>query len=243
MTHARLVQPVAEMPKKRRRAFVASLCGLLLGVGFGVGGSLVVLAAPASPVSGAEPDGDAWASLAALRDDLRAASPLAASFTQTYVPSGFSTGDAEAGALYLDLPRCLRFEYREPFPKNYLLCGDWVYTWNPEEPSGRRFLVDDSEAEGIDLLRLEIEALRGRYRAEFAAMESDRDVIRLVPVDPVAEISEASVELTRASNGPRLAALAYVDRGGNRTRFEITGYGALETRAAFATPAIEWLDN
>ncbi len=191
----------------------------------------------------------AWALLGEVRDQLRARSPFAVGFTQTFVPSGFSSGDTESGILYVNLPRCLRFEYQEPFPKNFLLCGDWVYTWNPGDPSGRRFLVTDSEAAGIDLLRLEVEALEEHYRAELGTGNASRTVIRLIPTDEAADIREASVEVGEtedpagSTEPPRLLALAYVDRSGNRTRFEIAGSSKLATKADFETPPLEWLED
>lgn len=216
---------------------------------------LAAIIASTGPVTGAEPLGtdpllsDPWNVLAEVRDQLRAESPLATTFTQTFLPSGFSTGDMESGVLFIDLPRCLRFEYREPFPKNFLLCGDWVYTWNPGDPSGRRFLTNDGEAEGLDLLRLEVDVLKTRYRAEFSADEADRTVIRLIPEDEAADIREASIEIGRheepaqATAAGHLLALAYEDRSGNQTRFEITDHRKLETRGEFEPPTLEWLED
>lgn len=209
-------------------------------------GLLAVGVASALSVSAASID--PWAELLEMRDQLRADSPLTAAFEQSFVPSGFSTGDSESGTLYLDLPKCLRFEYREPFPKNFLLCGDWVYTWNPNEPSGRRFLVEDSEAEGIDLLRLEVAGLRKRYRAEFADSGASTETIRLLPTGDDTEIREARVELERldepASGAKRrLIALSYEDRSGNRTRFEIGEPSGLESRTDFSPPPLAWLDD
>lgn len=203
-----------------------------------------------APAGGADPfSADPWDVLAEVRDQLRDTSPLEASFTQTFVPGGFSTGDTESGALYVDLPRCLRFEYREPFPKDFLLCGDWVYTWNPGEPSGRRFLVNDSESEGIDLLRLEVDSLKTRYRAELGTDAAKRTVIRLIPKDGAADIRKASVEIGRIEDSAqspgtgRLLALTYEDRSGNQTRFEIADYRKLATRTDFETPALDWLED
>jgi hypothetical protein len=172
-----------------------------------------------------------------------------ACFTQTFVPGGFSTGDKESGTLYIDLPRCLRFEYREPFPKNFLLCGDWVYTWNPGDPSGRRFLTNDSEAEGLDLLRLEVDVLKTRYQAEFDAGVADRTVIRLNPRNEASDVRQASIEIgtledsVPAAAAHRLLALAYEDSSGNRTRFEITDHRGLDARSEFEPPAIDWLED
>ncbi|MCP4202846.1 MAG: outer membrane lipoprotein carrier protein LolA [bacterium] len=195
---------------------------------------------------------DPWQVLAGVRDQLRDASPLETRFIQTFVPGGFSTGDTESGALYVDLPRCLRFEYLEPFPKDFLLCGDWVYTWNPGESSGRRFLVNDSEAEGLDLLRLEVDALRARYRAELGAPENDRTIIRLIPKNETSDLREATIEVGHGEAGDpsadhsgaaRLLALAYDDASGNQTRFEMTNYEELEDKTDFAPPAIDWLED
>lgn len=214
----------------------------------------LILAAGSGAVAGtavgnAPFDPDPWQVLAEVRDQLRADSPLETRFTQSFVPSGFSTGDRESGALYVDLPRCLRFEYREPLAKDYLLCGDWVYTWNPGEASGRRFLVNDSEAEGLDLLRLEVEALKTRYRAELAAGATDRTIIRLVPKNLAASLRQASVEVERrpasatSAGSQRLLALAYQDRSGNETRFEIADSRRLASRAEFTPPRLEWLEE
>ena len=197
-----------------------------------------------------------WELLAQVRGELSRKPPLEARFTQTFVPSGFSAGDSESGTLYVDLPLCLRFEYREPFPKNFLLCGDWIYTWNPGEPSGRRFLIADddrggaggSENDGLDLLRLEVDSLRERYRAETVLAVGAHSVIELTPVDPTGTIRSASIEIgprseSAISEGLGLRALSYEDLNGDRTRFEITSYTRLEGRTALEPPKIEWLED
>ena len=206
--------------------------------------TILAVASSAAPAPGADP----WALLSATRDELSRLSPLAARFTQTFVPSGFGSGDSESGALYVDLPRCLRFEYLEPFPKNFLLCGDWVYTWNPGEPSGRRFLSGDGEADSLDLLRLNVTALRMRYEATAATADGQRALIRLVPLDRDSEIRSAEIELgpvpaATGSAARALDALSYKDRSGNRTRFEITAYRSLGERAVFEPPPLEWLQD
>ena len=101
---------------------------------------------------------------------------------------------------------------------------------------------------GMLLLRLEVDALEGRYRAEFGTGDAGRTVIRLIPTDEAADIREASIEIltTEDSAGSsathRLLALTYVDGSGNRTRFEIAS-GKPATDADFETPPIEWLED
>ncbi len=221
---------------------LAAVLTVLVAAGLGHSGA----SSAVDPAAGDAP----WALLVEARDQLRERSPLVAGFSQTFVPSGFSVGDSESGALYLDLPRCLRFEYLEPFPKNFLLCGDWVYAWNPGEPSGRRYLTAEGEGEGLDLLRLDVDALRKRYRARIgarAAGDDDGDgdgnskFLALSPIGSVDEIRSATLEL-----GPLrsvLRSLSYEDEGGNRTRFEITDYRPLDERTAFRPPELEWLQD
>lgn len=195
------------------------------------------------PSSGATLDSEtrAWEVLDGLRNELSAGPPLEARFDQSFVPSGFSTGDVESGSLFLDLPRCLRFDYLEPFPKSFLLCGDWIYTWNPGEASGRRYLLEESDADGLDLLRLDVDSLRRRYRARVVSESTQGIGIELTPLEAAGEIRSATLEL--APGGRELRALAYRDAGGDQTRFEIGSARDLDDRAAFQPPQLEWLHD
>ncbi|MFQ5526838.1 MAG: outer membrane lipoprotein carrier protein LolA [Thermoanaerobaculia bacterium] len=231
-----MAHPRPPWSKRRSTAILLVVVSLL------VSARLVLATGATTTVDAADP----WTLVSLARNELQSGSPLEARFTQTFLPSGFSTGDLESGALYVDLPLCIRFEYTEPFPKNFLLCGDWVYTWNPGEVSGRRFLATDDEAEGLDLLRLEVDELETRYRAELAPNRDERTVVNLISMDPEAEIRAASLELDRRQVGAAthsLHALAYEDRSGNRTRFEISGYRPLAEVAVLRPPALEWLED
>ena len=66
---------------------------------------------------------DPWKVLQGVRQSLVDSGPTAAAFTQTYIPAGFSSGDSESGRLALALPDCLRWDYQDPYPKGFLLCG------------------------------------------------------------------------------------------------------------------------
>ncbi len=191
---------------------------------------------------------DAWADLERARAAL-AAAPRIADFVQTYQPAGFTSGERETGRLFLDLPRCLRWDYEIPYPKSFLLCESTVWTWNQGEEAGRRFPVDPGEERGLDLLRLGIEELRQRYRAARGAGGGLE--IELTPLDGSAgQVVRATFTLDPATGRP--AALAWEDPEGNRTRFELSGYRPLE-EALDATPdgdgpftppaAVEWLDE
>ncbi|HEX4966125.1 MAG TPA: hypothetical protein VF173_35270, partial [Thermoanaerobaculia bacterium] len=47
---------------------------------------------------------DPWATLKTVRQSLVDAGPTGASFVQTYIPAGFSSGEKESGKLALALP-------------------------------------------------------------------------------------------------------------------------------------------
>lgn len=181
---------------------------------------------------------DAWTALAALRDHLVERGPQRVDFTQTFTPAGFKQGDEEQGELAIALPDCLRWDYATPYRKVYLLCGSEVYSWNPGEPSGRRYPVDSQQAPGLDLLRMQVEALRHRYAAR---MTSDgRHVsVTLTPLQTVADIRDATFEFD--SGRTTLTALAYHDQEGGRTSFEFSDYRPLGDLDLFSPPSeLSW---
>ena len=184
---------------------------------------------------------DAWQILDRLRLSLTVASPLEIEFSQTFTPSGFSTGDTEGGALFLDLPACARWDYSEPFPRSYLLCENIAYSWNPGERSGRRFEITDDESEGLDLLRLNVEDARLKYEATSRISEAAVE-IHLVPLAESATIVEATFELS--SDQDRLISLSFLDGEGNRTIFDLGEYRSLSDSTFFSPPSgIEWLER
>lgn len=185
---------------------------------------------------------DPWAILSSLRDALAESGPLEVDFTQTFVPAGFSTGDEEQGRMALALPDCLRWDYRSPYEKVYLLCGSQVHSWNPGEPSGRRYPIDPAEAPGLDLLRMRVDALETRYAATSAVGPDGTIEITLQPLEQVADIQSAGFELT--ADGQRLRALSYQDAEGSQTRFEFTDYQPLGEIELFSPPQdLRWEED
>lgn len=190
-------------------------------------------------------DDDAWAELEAAREGLAMESPLAANFVQSYVPAGFSSGDEETGRLFLSLPACLRWDYEEPYPRRYLLCGQSVWVWSPDEPVGDRFLQVSREEAGLDFLLLSVERLRERYEAALATTEDGAARIELAPTSEEAPFARAAITLGGESRRP--VRLEYADREGNETRFDLSLYRGIEPRGPgeaglFTPPDIEWID-
>jgi outer membrane lipoprotein-sorting protein len=200
-------------------------------------------AAPEQPDP--SPPDDPWAVLTRLRQRLAAEGPLRADFTQTYVPAGFTSGESENGAVALALPDCLRWDYREPYPKSFLLCGHDAYSWNPGEPVGRHYRVESRDEPGLDLLLLSVEALRARYGATLKRGEGGVQEVWLAPLAPAAN-TPVSATLTLDAGGARLTGLAYRDREGNQTRFTLSNYQPIrgDGRDLFEPDRnVEWRDE
>jgi hypothetical protein len=202
-------------------------------------------AAPPATTTAAPAAAEPWSLLQTVRKSLVEAGPVAATFSQVYVPAGFSEGETETGRLSLSLPDCLRWDYQNPYPKGFLLCGDVVHTWNAEDKVGRRYRVDRKNEPGLDLLLLGVDDLKGRYNAASRAADKGRVEVTLTPRNPGAaagrpeELADAKLVVDSAAR--RVVAVSYHDREGNLTRFEIAGYLPLPRQGQFSPPRdIRW---
>jgi outer membrane lipoprotein carrier protein len=187
---------------------------------------------------------DPWSVLQGVRQSLVAAGATGAEFTQVYVPAGFSSGETETGRLSLALPDCLRWDYTDPYPKSFLLCGNVAHTWNPDDKTGRRYSVDRENEPGLDLLLLGVDDLKRRYQA--STREAGGKVeVSLTPKSSKGpkgasdELADAKLVVDSASQ--RVVEVTYHDREGNLTRFQIKGYRGLPRQGQFSPPeGIRW---
>lgn len=203
-----------------------------------VGIALLLFVLLAAPATASSP----WELLEELRSGLEEAGPTTARFVQTYVPAGFESGDEESGFLSLWMPRCLRWNYEEPEPKNFLLCDDEVWAWNPQEDGGRHYVIDPEREPGLDLLLVDVERLRERYVASSDKQEDGTYVISLAtpPDDPRSFAAEIRIDPV----ADRAHGLEYTDAEGNVTRFEIDDYQPLSHTALFNPPAdVQWTEE
>jgi outer membrane lipoprotein carrier protein len=206
--------------------------------------SLFLLAALALlPLGAAAQDADPWMTLKNVRQSLVDAGPTGANFVQTFTAAGFSSGDQESGRLALSLPDCMRWDYTTPFPKSFLLCGGTVHAWNEGDQTGHRYRVDRKKEPGLDLLLLGVDELKSRYQATAKAAADSKVEIALIPKKKdIAELTDATLTVDPASR--RVVAVAYHDREGNLTRFEITGYQDLARQGSFSPPGnLRWVDG
>jgi outer membrane lipoprotein-sorting protein len=189
----------------------------------------------------AQPVPNPWLVLQGVRQSLVDSGPTGATFTQTYIPAGFSSGDSEGGRLALALPDCLRWDYQSPYPKGFLLCGGVAHSWNPADKTGRRYRVDRKNEPGLDLLLLGVDDLKNRYNATSRPLDGGNVAVDLSPKGKAEELTDASFTVDPASK--RLVEVSYHDREGNLTRFVIKDYKGLPRQGQFSPPAgIRWED-
>ncbi len=195
------------------------------------------------PCAPALADGtDPWAALAKVRGRLAASSPRVAEFDHLYVPAGFTQGEHETGRLALSLPDCLRWDYGEPYPKSFLVCGAVAHYWNSADKTGHRQMIDSKNEPGLDLLLLGTEDLKSRYRATAEEVGGGQLRIHLVPLRPMQEVREAILTLDTAAGV--VTGLEYTDGEGNLTRFVIKSYRPLGETDLFAPPpGIAWQEG
>ncbi len=249
-------------PLAPRRPHLQPAYGAALGLAALACAILLAAAAPAHPAAAAATATDPWVWLARVRLSLAEAGASGAAFTQTYIPAGFSSGEKETGSLSLHLPDCLRWDYRDPYPKSFLLCGDMVHAWNAEDHTGRRYHVDRKNEPGLDLLLLGVDDLKARYDATATASPAPAGAaapssahagstasggappavqVRLSPKAKTAQLTDAALTIDGASL--RVVEVSYHDREGNLTRFQIGDYHALPA-GQFSPPAgIQWEDQ
>jgi outer membrane lipoprotein-sorting protein len=185
---------------------------------------------------------DPWASLRSARENLAANSPLTADFAQSFTPAGFSTGERETGRLYLALPDCLRWDYVEPYPRIYLLCGDTVWAWSPGEPVGDRFDRISRDESGLDFLLLSVDRLIERYAVTGSDEANGSTRLDLDPLTDEAAFQEATIRLDASTGYP--LEISYSDTEGNRTHFELSSFAPSAARDPFTPPDhIEWVVN
>lgn len=194
------------------------------------------------PAFGAEKAADPWSLLEEVRGKLGEGGIKQAEFVQTYVPAGFSKGEEESGKLTLGLPDCLRWDYGEPYPKSFLVCGEEVHYWNPADGTGRRQRIDRESQPGLDLLLLPTAELDARYTARISGEAGGLVSLLLAPRDDRIDVQEATLKLDRGAG--QVSELSFRDREGNLTRFRLGDYVAVRAPGRFQPPAeITWLDE
>lgn len=197
-------------------------------------------AASGQPAGTGTPTDDAWAALTATRNALAHAA-IALPFDQTFVPAGFNSGDHETGVASFGLPDCVRWDYLDPDPRSYLLCGDTVLTWNQGEDSGRRQRLDDEESGPFELWLAPLSELARRYSARLVEVNGDHLSLTIQPTRN-ADFDSAEILVDRETRLP--VRFEYRDFEGNLTTFDFGDVGLLDADdSRFDPPPLEWIEE
>jgi outer membrane lipoprotein-sorting protein len=200
--------------------------------------ALLILAARMSGGAAAAAADDPWALLGRAREQMHQAGPQLWRFAQTYLPTGFDRGEEESGRVALNLPKCVRWDYDQPYPKSFLLCGETLWTWNGGEPAGQVYDLDTAQP-GLDLLLLDVAELSQRYTASAQAAGNATRVL-LVPKQAAGEHALKDAAILVGKDGV-LRELTYRDAEGNRTTFRFSDRRALGDSTVFVPPAnLKW---
>ena len=181
---------------------------------------------------------DPWALLSQTRERMHKSGPQLWSFAQTYLPTGFDRGEEERGRVALDLPKCVRWDYDNPYPKSFLLCGETLWSWNSGEPAGQVYDLDQAQP-GLDLLLLDVAELSQRYTAT-AQAAGNATRVQLVPKAGAGAnvLRDAAILIDKDG---QLRELTYRDAEGNRTTFRFSDRRALADASVFKAPTnVKW---
>lgn len=214
---------------------------MALSFGFGISLATALAALAAQRVTPAPtPAPTARAATAPSRspDALRRAAALysdgsgrSSAFVQTYTPSGFAKARKESGAVFIQAPERVRFDYTAPEKK--------VFTYDAGE--GRFFSPADRQ---LTVRRLSEEE-KARLPIVFLRKPEDLATQYEITVDAGEPASDTRVLLTPRVARPELAwlrlaiapdggvrTLSYQDSAGNRTEFRFEGWRPGKARPA-----------
>lgn len=222
---------------QRRRATREGLVAAPFASAGAFGMAMVTLLVALGSPTPAAAQGDAWALLTSARGKMQQDGPQVWTFRQTYLPAGFDRGEEEGGRVALDLPRCVRWDYDQPYPKSFLLCGERLWSWNPGEPVGHVHDLDAAQP-GLDLLLLAVDDLDDRYTARVQAAGGARRVY-LTPRSSGPDTLRDAAFLVGEDG--RVRELTYRDAEGNRSTFRFVPTKALPPGGHFEPPAaVQW---
>ncbi len=145
-----------------------------------------------------------------------------AAFVQIYTPAGFTTARRESGALWIQAPQKLRFDYEAPEKKTFTY-GDGegrLYTPDDKQLSIQKLSIEDRARLPIVFLADPAELAR-QYAV---SVEPGAGAVTRVLMKPRAARSDLAWLRLSVGRDGSIEELSYEDAGGNRTEFRFEGW-------------------
>jgi chaperone LolA len=151
-----------------------------------------------------------------------AMSGMEASFTHRFTAKGFKTSQVESGSvIFGSLPR-MRWSYSTPEQKVFVFDGTNSWFYVPADRQVTQGRVTDARKRELPFLLLGDPVAREKYFIVKQVKRGKTVVATLQPRDSSAVIRSVAVTITPSSH--LIQRIEYVDREGNRTSFDFSGY-------------------
>lgn len=161
-----------------------------------------------------------------------------AGFTHRFTAKGFKTSQIERGTVAFGTLPMMKWSYTSPEQKLFVFDGSTSWFYVAHEKQVTTSHVTDARKRELPFLLLGDPTARERH---FSIRQADRGtsvVTTLQPKDPASSIR--TITVTTAGSTHRIERIDYVDRDGNRTSFEFSGYHSRPLPASafrFTAPA------
>lgn len=158
-----------------------------------------------------------------------AMSGMEANFTHSFTPKGFKNAQVESGSVLFGKLPSMRWSYSRPEQKLFVFDGSRSWFYVPADKQVTLGRVNDAKKRELPFLLLGDPAAREKF---FSVKETRRGNSVVTTLQPRAAGSlMRSVTVTINPTNHLITRIEYVDREGNRTSFDFSGYHA---RAAAA---------
>ena len=153
-----------------------------------------------------------------------------AAFAQTYTPAGFANARRESGAVWIQAPQRLRFDYAAPDKKTFTYDAGEGRFYSPDDKQLTiRKLTADERARLPVVFLTDPDELAREYAIAMEAGADDVSRLKLTPRSPRPELAWLSAAVTPDGS---IRELAYQDSAGNRTEFRFETWRREKARPA-----------
>ncbi|HEX2832161.1 MAG TPA: outer membrane lipoprotein chaperone LolA [Thermoanaerobaculia bacterium] len=151
-----------------------------------------------------------------------AMSGMEASFTHRFTAKGFKTSQVEQGSVVFgELPR-MRWSYASPEKKEFIFDGSSSWFYVPADKQVTLGKVTDARKRELPFLLLGDSAARDQHFVVKEQAKNGSVITTLQPRDKASVMRTVTVTIAPATH--LISRIDYVDRDGNKTSFEFSGY-------------------